>query len=55
MPTNFQLEDKQTGQIEYLSKVDSKICKHLDLSFSKTHYTCGWFNKIGLMLAMGHN
>jgi hypothetical protein len=55
MPNCFILirkDDLKGGPVAF-SKIDAELCQRLDLPFDDHQYTCGWYDAIGLALAMG--
>jgi len=53
MPNCFQLIDKTTEQAEKFSVIDDKLCAHLGVEPHPKHYYRGWYDSIGLALAVG--
>lgn len=53
MPRCFQLISKETKQPEALAAVDDKICAFLGVEPDDVKYVAGWYDTIGLMIAMG--
>jgi hypothetical protein len=53
MPNCIQLFRK--GEKEPLSfhRVDEEICKLMNMPVSKDEWCCGWYNTIGLLIALG--
>ena len=55
MPNCFKLISKATGEAASLCKVDEELCAVLDVPVSPVRYVEGWFDCIGLGLALGCN
>ena len=55
MPNCFQLTLKGATEASTLSSVDEAICAHLGVPVHPTRYVRGWFDCIGLSLAMGRD
>lgn len=54
MPVCFQLYrlgSRTPASLHY--EVDGAICAYLEVPMSETKYCCGWYDYIGLLLAMG--
>ena len=53
MPNCFTLTSKATGKTEAFSKIDEDICAHLGVEVDPVEYVHGWYDSIGLGLAVG--
>ena len=55
MPSCFQLIPKGSDEPSKMVDIDAAICEHLGIEFSTEFWALGWYNSIGLGLAMGRN
>ena len=55
MPNCFQLIDKTTNKPEFFNVIDDKICAHFGVKPDEKYYFIGWYDIIGLGLAMGNS
>lgn len=53
MPNCFQLIGKVTKTATSFAEIDDAICKELNVPMSETKYYLGWYDFIGLSLALG--
>jgi len=53
MPNCFCLTSKLTNRITPFAQIDEELCAHLGVEVHPTKYAFGWYNCIGLALAMG--
>lgn len=53
MPSCFQLTRKGDTEPSNLQHIDRCICQALDIPFSEDQWAGGWYNSIGLLLAVG--
>ena len=53
MPVCFQLIDKTTDKPAILQDIDREMCKHFKQPCDKVKYFAGWYDCIGLRLALG--
>ena len=55
MPNCVQLIDKKTGEPAVLARVDDEIRGIFNAPEDKENWLFGWFDVIGLRLALGHS
>ena len=55
MPNCVQLIDKKTEEPAALAKVDDEIREIFNAPADEKNWLFGWFNIIGLRLALGHS
>ncbi len=53
MPNCFQLKHRETGEATPFVQVDNELCQVLGVEPDDTQYVYGWYDSIGLGLAMG--
>ena len=53
MPNCFTLTLRGAAEASSLASVDEAICEHLGVPVHPTRYVRGWYDTIGLGLAMG--
>ena len=53
MPNYFQLIDKTTEKPAKFVDIDEKLCAHMGVEPHPKNYLYGWYDSIGLGLAMG--
>ena len=53
MPNCFQLIGKSSAVAEKFYDIDNELCKHLGVEVSQTQYYRGWYDSIGMLVAMG--
>ena len=53
MPMCFQLTRKGDKEPSSLQHVDCCICQALDIPFSEDRWAAGWYDSVGLLLAVG--
>jgi len=53
MPNCFTLTAIGENKPETLNAIDEHICKHFNVPIDDKKYYWGWYNTIGLALAMG--
>jgi len=55
MPSCFSLTRRGDSGRAILQEIDKDICQNLDIPFNEKEWAHGWYNFIGLALAMGHS
>lgn len=55
MPNCFALFRKGFTTPATLQVVDAELCQHLDLPYDDEKWACGWYDHIGLRLALGQS
>src|SRR5882672_5201229 len=55
MPICFQLIRRGDAKPSSLHDVDNDICQNLGFAYDHKKWAGGWYNFIGLALAMGHD
>jgi len=53
MPNCFQLINRETGKADAFQDIDAAICKDMDWPVDEVRYAFGWYDVIGLGLALG--
>lgn len=53
MPACFQLTRKGESEPANLIEVDAEMCKHFNVECDPVKYHYGWYDSIGLRLALG--
>jgi hypothetical protein len=55
MPSCFSLTKRGDTEPSSLQYIDRVLCQSLDIPYSEDSWACGWYNFIGLSLAIGHS
>jgi len=53
MAAYFQLISKQTGEATPFNKIDEELCDNFEQPVDEHKYLSGWYDSIGLRLALG--
>ena len=53
MPNCFQLHSKISGEPRNLTEIDEELCHHFGAEVHPTRWYEGWYECIGLSLALG--
>ncbi len=53
MPHCFQLINRETGKADSFVEIDETICKYMDWPIDGDKFAFGWYDVIGLGLALG--